>query len=256
MEKSFLLKTNRVISYISFPIFLIPGLLLGGFCAAYFGASGKEVLALILISGLPGVGVRALLFGPSPSQAPDGRKTASAPSVESGRELVHVGRRIKVYVDVMTDPEGRSIRRDMIAHPGAVVILPVIDAEHVCLLRNNRWVVGEVLWEAPAGTLEPGEELENAARRELQEETGYVAEIWDYRGYLFASPGVLDEKLHLFFAHSLTPGPNQPEADEDLHPETVKLDDAVAMCLDGRIKDAKTVTAILLWERMKSMKSP
>jgi len=163
------------------------------------------------------------------------------------REIVHVGRRIRVAIDTTTTADGQTIRRDVILHPGAVVILPVIDAEHICLLRNHRWVVEETLWELPAGTLEPGEELEPAARRELLEETGYQAESWQYLGYLYASPGVLDEKLHLFVAERLTPGPNRPEADEELEPVTVKLADAVRMCLDGTIKDAKTITMLLRW---------
>ena len=85
------------------------------------------------------------------------------------REIVHVGRRIRVAVDTSTGPDGQTIRRDMIFHPGAVVILPVIDREHVCLLRNYRFVLEETLWEVPAGTLEPDESLEACARRELIE---------------------------------------------------------------------------------------
>jgi ADP-ribose pyrophosphatase len=165
------------------------------------------------------------------------------------REIVHVGRKIRVAVDTVTAPDGQVIRRDVVLHPGAVVILPVLDAEHVCLLRNHRWVVGETLWELPAGTLEEGEDLEHAAQRELVEETGYRAERWRSLGYLYASPGVLDEKLHLFVAEGLTPGPNRPEADEELEPVIVPLVEAVRMCLRGEIKDAKTVTALLLWER-------
>ncbi len=168
-----------------------------------------------------------------------------------GREIVHVGRRIRVAVDTLTAPDGTAIKRDAVLHPGAVVILPVLDAGHVCLLRNHRWVIGETLWEIPAGTLEPGEDLEPAARRELEEETGYTAATWTYRGFLYASPGVLDEKLHLFIAEGLTPGPPRPEADEQLEPVTVPLADAVRMCLSGEIKDAKTITSLLLWDRVK-----
>jgi ADP-ribose pyrophosphatase len=167
------------------------------------------------------------------------------------REIIHRGRKITVAIDTSTGPNGETIRRDMIFHPGAVVILPVIDRDHVCLLRNYRFVIDETLWEVPAGTLEPGEPLEKAAARELMEETGYVAKRWRSLGYFYASPGVLDEKLHIFVAQELTPGPANPEADEQLEPKTVKWADAVTMALDGTIKDAKTATAILIWDRLR-----
>jgi ADP-ribose pyrophosphatase len=166
------------------------------------------------------------------------------------REIVHVGRKIRVAIDTFTAPDGTTVRRDLIQHPGAVVILPVLDAAHVVLLRNHRFAVGETLWEVPAGTLEPGEPLEAAARRELLEETGYTAARWRSLGYLYASPGVLDEKLHLFVAEGLTPGPASPEVEEQLEPVTLPLAEAVRLCLAGEIKDAKTVTLLLLWERM------
>ncbi|MBX9623916.1 MAG: NUDIX hydrolase [Gemmataceae bacterium] len=167
------------------------------------------------------------------------------------REVVYTGRKVTVAVDTFTAPDGTTIRRDCIQHPGAVVILPVLDGDHVVLLRNHRWVVGETLWEVPAGTREPNEPLEDCARRELLEETGYTAERWRSLGYLFASPGVMDEKLHLFVAEGLTAGEARPEADEELEPVTVRLDEAVRMCLAGEVKDAKTITMLLLWERMR-----
>ncbi len=169
-------------------------------------------------------------------------------------ETVHVGRRIRVEVDTLQTADGRTIRRDAIRHPGAVVILPVLDAGRVVLLRNFRFVVGETLWEVPAGTREPNEPLEDCARRELIEETGYTAARWRSLGYLYASPGVLDEKLHLFVAEELTAGEAQPEPDETLEPVIVPLEQAIQMCLDGTIHDAKTVTALLLWERMLRQK--
>ncbi len=165
-------------------------------------------------------------------------------------ETVHVGRRIRVEVNTLSTADGRIIRRDAIRHPGAVVILPVLDAERVVLLRNFRFVIGETLWEVPAGTVEPNEPLEACARRELLEETGYSAAKWRSLDFIYASPGVLDEKLHLFVAEELTPGEAKPEPDEQLEPVIVRLDDAIRMCLDGTIRDAKTITSLLLWERM------
>jgi len=167
------------------------------------------------------------------------------------REIVHIGRKIKVAVDTTTAADGTTIRRDAILHPGAVVILPLLDADHIVLLRNHRFVIGETLWEVPAGTIEPDEPLQKCAERELVEETGYTAAKWRSLGYLYASPGVLDEKLHLFIAENLTPGTARPEPCEELHPVTMRLDEAIRMCLAGEITDAKTVTALLLWERIK-----
>lgn len=164
--------------------------------------------------------------------------------------LVHEGRRIKVYVSTHTAADGTVTRRDLVRHPGAVCVLPVLDAGRVCLLRNRRFVVNDTLWEIPAGTLEPGEDVLAAAKRELQEETGYTAGAWRPLGFLYASPGVLDEKLHLFVAENLTPGPLALEPDEDLEPVVLPLAEAVAMCLDGRVRDCKTVTALLLWDRL------
>ena len=171
-------------------------------------------------------------------------------------ETVYVGRRIRVEVNTLHTPDGKTIRRDAIRHPGAVVILPVLDAERVVLLRNFRFVVGDTLWEAPAGTLEPDEPLETCARRELLEETGYTAAKWRSLGYLYASPGLIDEKLHLFVAEELTPGAAKPEPDEQLEPVVLPLADAIRMCLDGTIRDAKTVTSLLLWERMRGEPRP
>lgn len=167
------------------------------------------------------------------------------------REIVHIGRKIRVAIDTETAADGTVVRRDAILHPGAVVILPVLDRDRIVLLRNHRFVIGETLWEVPAGTREPGEPLQACAERELLEETGYRAAKWRCLGYLYASPGVLDEKLHLFIAEELTPGPPQPEADEELEPKILAFDEAIRMCLAGEIQDAKTITLLLWWEKLR-----
>jgi ADP-ribose pyrophosphatase len=168
------------------------------------------------------------------------------------RQIVYTGRKIKVALDTETGPDGREVRRDVVLHPGAVALLPLVDETHVCLLRNRRPNVGETLWEIPAGTLEPGEPIETAAARELAEETGYTAARLEKVAEFYPSPGVLSEKTHLFVAHGLTPGPMRLEADEQLEPQTVAWTQALAWALDGTIRDAKTLVALLLWERRRT----
>jgi ADP-ribose pyrophosphatase len=167
------------------------------------------------------------------------------------REIVHRGRKVQVVLDTTTLPDGTTIRRDMILHPGAVVILPLVDPDHVCLLRNHRFIVDETLWELPAGTLEPGEPPDRAAVRELAEETGYAAGRWRKLAECYASPGCLSELMHIYAAQDLTPGTARPEKDETLEPHVVAREQALAWTTDGTIRDVKTIAGLLLWERLK-----
>ncbi len=166
------------------------------------------------------------------------------------RTIVNTGRKIQVAIDESMGSGGQLIRRDVILHPGAVAILPLIDAGHVCLLRNHRATVGDTLWEIPAGTLEPGEPIEQAAVRELAEETGYRAGRLRKIHAFFPSPGVMDECTHLFVAEDLVPGDMRLEPDEIIEPRIVPWEQALGWCLDGTIRDAKTLVAVLLWQQM------
>jgi ADP-ribose pyrophosphatase len=165
------------------------------------------------------------------------------------RNVVYRGRKIEVVQDVTVLPDGHPVQYDVVLHPGAVVILPLIDAGHVCLLRNRRWAVGEELWEVPAGTLEPPEPPEEAAVRELAEETGYRAGRWRKLLEFYSSPGVLSERMHLFLAEDLTPGPQALEAGEQIRVEVVPWEQALAWARDGTIRDAKTLVALLYWRQ-------
>ena len=166
-------------------------------------------------------------------------------------DIVHRGRKIQVAVDRTTSADGQTIQRDVVLHPGAVAILPLVDAEHVCLLRNHRFILNEVLWEIPAGTLEPGEAVEAAAVRELIEETGYRAKQWRKLLEFYPSPGILSERTHLFVASELTPGAMRPEIDEQLEPQIVAWSQALAWMRDGTIRDAKTLLALLWWQQQR-----
>lgn len=155
------------------------------------------------------------------------------------RTIVHTGRKIRVAID-----EEGGIRRDVVLHPGAVAILPLLDAATVVLVRNERPCVGETLWEIPAGTLEPPEPPDQAAIRELAEETGYAARKWTRLGEFFPSPGVLSERTHVWLAEDLTPGEQRLEADERMTVHAVPLAQALAWTRDGTIRDGKTIIAL------------
>jgi ADP-ribose pyrophosphatase len=171
------------------------------------------------------------------------------------RQIVFRGRKIQVALDTTLLPSGETVQRDVVLHPGAVAILPLLDAEHVCLVRNRRPIVGETLLEIPAGTLEPHETAEQAAPRELAEETGYQAQRWRKLAVFYPSPGVLDERTHLFVAEDLTPGQQRLEKDEDMATAIMSWQDAVNKTLDGSIHDAKTIIAVLLWDRLRGAAS-
>ena len=171
------------------------------------------------------------------------------------RQIVFRGRKIQVALDTTVLSSGETVQRDVVLHPGAVAILPLVDAEHVCLVRNRRPIVGETLLEIPAGTLEPHETAEQAAPRELAEETGYQAQRWRKLAVFYPSPGVLDERTHLFVAEDLTPGQQRLEKDEDMATEIMSWQDAVNKTLDGSIHDAKTIIAVLLWDRLRGAAS-
>jgi len=155
---------------------------------------------------------------------------------------IYRGKRLSIEKREVTLPGGKVVERVMV-HPGdAVAILPVIGDASCYLLRQFRFAVGEYIYEVPAGTLNPGESPLDTARRELIEETGFRADMFIPRGFIFTTPGFTDERIHLFEAHTLTPS-CEYEKDEDEVIEVVKVTFAEldAMIADGRISDAKTI---------------
>jgi ADP-ribose pyrophosphatase len=133
-----------------------------------------------------------------------------------------------------------------------VVIVPLLDDGRVCLIRQFRLSVHETLIELPAGTLEPPEPPLACAQRELIEETGFRATRIEQVHAFFLSPGILDEKMHLFLATGLTAGDPRREAGEEIDNLLVPLDEAVAMIFRGEIQDAKTIVGLLWAERIST----
>ncbi|NSW58384.1 MAG: NUDIX hydrolase [Armatimonadetes bacterium] len=167
-------------------------------------------------------------------------------------ERAFEGKLVKVRVDQVRLPDGRDARREVVEHPGAVAIVPVLPGPRVVLVRQWRHAAGEVLLEIPAGTLEPDEEPVVCARRELAEETRLRAGQLRPLITFFTTPGFTEEKLYTFLATDLASSEGEADEDEFICCEDVDWDEAVAMCLDGRIHDAKTIAAILAADRFLS----
>jgi len=142
--------------------------------------------------------------------------------------------------------------RDIVQHPGAVTIVPIVADKHVCLIRNYRVSVDESLVELPAGTLEPGENPIECARRELTEETGFRADRFEFLTSFYMSPGVLDEKMHLVLATGLVAGPPAREPGELIENMVVPWSTAMQMACDGTIQDAKTLVGLLHYDQTRS----
>lgn len=163
-------------------------------------------------------------------------------------EPVYDGEVVNLSIVHFRRPSGLVVRREVIAHPGAVVMVPV-EGDHVLMVRQPREVVGERLIELPAGKLDqPGESPLECARRELAEEVGRAAATWEDLGGFYTAPAILDEYIHCFLATGLTEIDHEPIPDEEIEVVPWPLAD-----LDGlidRVRDAKTLIGLLRLSRM------
>lgn len=166
-------------------------------------------------------------------------------------EILFEGRRFRVERVVQATPDGKRHFREIVRHPGAVVVLPLLGDGRICFIRNFRVAVGETLIELPAGTLEPGEDPQQNARRELAEETGYRAGSLEPLLKFRMSPGILDEQMHLYLATELQPGPTALEAGEDIQPLLCTWAEALEMVRRGEIHDAKTIVSLLYYRMFR-----
>lgn len=143
---------------------------------------------------------------------------------------------------------------DVILHPGAVVILPLLSDGRIVLIHNRRPAVGRELLELPAGTLDPGEAPAVCAARELAEETGYRAGRLTPLLEFYTTPGMTDERMHAFVATELVPGDAAPEETEEIRVVPSSRAEVLAGIADGRIVDAKTVATVLFFERFGAVR--
>lgn len=157
---------------------------------------------------------------------------------------------LDAHVDRVRFPDGSEGDQVLIHHPGAAAVIPVLsdprgDDPQILLIRQYRYAVGGMLWEIPAGRLEPSEAPIDCARRELREETGCECKRLEPLTWLWTTPGFTNEKIHLFVATGLTQGATAREADEFMEVVPLALSEVLRMIKRGEITDAKTLAAIL-----------
>lgn len=160
-------------------------------------------------------------------------------------ETLFDGAIIRVERDRVELPDGSTSRREVVRHPGGVIILPLDDQGRVHMVRQYRYPVERVLTELPAGKLEYGEDPLTAAKRELSEEVGAEAACWKSLGTILPTPGYCDEVHYLYLATGLTFASAHPDEGEFLEHLIIPFNLAVEMALDGSLRDSKTIVALL-----------
>ena len=167
-------------------------------------------------------------------------------------QLKYEGSFLKLRRDTVRLPNGGQSTREYVQHPGAVVVIGLLDNGKVLMERQFRYPVGLVMTEFPAGKLDAGEAPLVCAQRELLEETGYQAREWAYAGPMHLAIGYSDEILHIFFARGLTQGERQLDADEFLDVIELSVPDLLAAIRDGVVTDAKTLSCSVWLQNVAS----
>ena len=160
------------------------------------------------------------------------------------------GKVVKLFVDDIELPNGKGAFREVVRHPGAVCVIPVTDEGEVIMVKQFRYPFSSVLLEIPAGKLEIGEDPLDAVKRELEEESGVVAENVEFIGMTYTTVAFTDEKIYTYMATGLSYTESHPDEDEFLEVVKIPLDTLVEMVMTGEIKDSKTQVAILKADRL------
>lgn len=173
---------------------------------------------------------------------------------EPGRRLAtrraYTGRLLTVHEDTVRTPAGEEITLELVRHPGAAAIVPLLSAPEaddpsVLLIHQYRYAAGGHIWEIPAGVLEPNEDPLACARRELREETGAIAAHLEHLTTILTTPGFTDERIHLFLATGLTVEETAHQADEVIDVRPRPMSEVLRMIRDGELTDAKSIVALL-----------
>ncbi|MBT5856615.1 NUDIX hydrolase [bacterium] len=159
---------------------------------------------------------------------------------------LYEGRILNLRTDTVTLPDGNEGQREIVEHVPAVTIIPFIRPNKIILIKQWRQATEQVLLEAPAGCMDPGEDPLIAAKRELREETGYDAKNWIKLSAAYMAPGFCDEYMHFYLAEGLTMGATDMDSDEFIDTEEWTIEDLDAKIQNHEINDAKTLLGLLL----------
>ena len=159
---------------------------------------------------------------------------------------------VKLFVDDVELPDGKKAIREIVRHPGAVCVIPIDSDDNVIMIKQFRYPFSEVLLEVPAGKLEPGEDPLEAVKRELEEESGVIADRVEHIGEIYTTVAIFDEKINVYLATGLTYKNAHPDEGEFLEVEKIPLKTLVNMVMRGEIKDSKTQIAILKADKILS----
>lgn len=167
-------------------------------------------------------------------------------------KTVYTGRVFGIRRDDVIEPSGVRATREMITHPGSVVVLPVLPDKKIVLIRQYRHAARQYMWELVAGRIDGGESPKKAAERELIEETGYRAKEFTIFLDVFPTPGFLEERMYILLAEKVTPGEAHPEEDEKIEAKSYTRKELEKMIRSGKIIDAKTIAGLLYYFRFLS----
>ena len=179
------------------------------------------------------------------AKAPSGQPNKKAKVLRS--EIIYEGKAFGVRRDELIEPTGVRTVREVVTHPGSVVVLPVLADGRIVMVRQYRHACRQYLWELVAGRMERGENVKDGARRELREETGYRANKISVFLDVFPTPGFLEERMYLLRAEGLTAGKAQPEADEKIIVAAFTRKELEKMMRSGKLRDAKSIAGLLFY---------
>lgn len=166
------------------------------------------------------------------------------------RKDIYFGKVVSLHVDDVQTPDGKVSVREIVEHPGGVCVAAIDSESCLYFVEQFRYAYGEVVLELPAGKLDPNENPDAAAERELREETGLSAEKIQKLSVFYPSPGCYAERLHLYLATGLVQGESHLDDDEFLNVKRIPLKAAVDMALSGELRDGKTVALVLMADKL------